>query len=633
MFASGGCRGCRENHPYVPYAIDVDAMTQRQLDGSAPPASGVADAAADHFAARTATLAPPGLGQWTLDGVTLIAPAGNVFVAGILGEFERDGAKAAFAVVRRAAGDDPGGLAYYRVSEGTAVNAAVDVVAPPDLVAPEADCTSAARLLAVGPRSVLVELGTRCPRAMIGRGSRRWIAVVAVKGARPVVRLAVALASDAPEVRVDGEAIDLDGDGVEDVSLRVTLDDAASPSRSSLPVVASVAWLDRPAGLSQNVAVTEASFASLAGSALARGGRAKDASSVSGITAQIRALYRALCAEGGAPKLTAVGGAGTISCGGARALEETGLADVRAFATMGDGLRAALALDRVGRAPATKTAARIAEAGTWVLKASPVVLARSVRAVAAVPNVPSGRIPALGPLAFVPSGKLIVCTKAGAAIVNPENGDEAAAEDVAVWPSAVTSPDLATRWTDVVDPCDGSPLHAKFTSGPHEDGADVALPVPAPLGAGCSLGRKTEFRLVPISWDPTGLQALVDGVPVLVYANLTGASPLNAFVDSPARRGTPRSPDGSALVVATGSGLVVRAGGRDRVFRAPELDGTYEEQQDCTVSNDQVHVACIQAGKVWVGIWPFASDSDMPPSNRGSPTSNRDMPSNKPGSP
>jgi hypothetical protein len=230
-------------------------------------------------------------------------------------------------------------------------------------------------------------------------------------------------------------------------------------------------------------------------------------------------------------------------------------------------------------------------------------VARTLRAVAAVPNVPTGRTPALGPLAFVPSGKLLVCTKAGAAIVNPENGDEAASDDVAVWPSAVTSPDLAVRWSDVVDPCDGSPLRAKFLSGPREEGTDVVLPVPAPLGAGCALGRKTEFRLVPISWDPSGLQALVDGVPVLVYANLGGASPLDAFVDAPARRGTPRSPDGHALVVATSSGLVVRAGGRDRVFRAPELDGFYEEQQDCTVGNDQVHVACIQAGKVWVGAW------------------------------
>jgi hypothetical protein len=601
--ASGGCRGCRDNHPYVPYAIDVDAMTQVQGDASATAPPGASSAAVERFAAKAATPAPPGLAQWTLDGVALMAPEGNVFVSGIVGDFEHDGSKVVFALVRRAAGDDAGGLAYYRASEGTAQHAAVAVIAPPELVASEPDCSPVARLTAVGPRSVLVELGTRCSRAMTGHGARRWIAVVSVNRTRPAVRLAVALAADAPELRVDGEAIDLDGDGVEDVSLRVAMDDAAAQSRCALPVAASLAWLDRPAGLSQNVAATEGSFASLAGSALARAGRAKDASCVPEIGAQIRSLYRAICAEGGAPRMMAVGGTGTISCGGARALEETGLAEVRAFATMGDGLRAALALDRAGRAPATRTVSRIAEAGTWVIKAAPVVLARTVRAVAAVPNVPSGRTPALGPLAFVPSGKLIVCTKAGAAIVNPETGDEAAADDVAVWPSAVTSPDLGVRWTDVIDPCDGSPLRAKFASGPREDAADVVLPVPAPLGAACALGRKSEFRLVPISWDPSGLQALVDGVPVLVHSNLGAASAVDAFVDAPARRGTPRSPDGRALVVATSSGLVVRAGGRDRMFRAPELDGFYEDQQDCTVSNDQVHVACIQAGKVWVGAW------------------------------
>ena len=418
------------------------------------------------------------------------------------------------------------------------------------------------------------------------------------------MRLAVAMASDAPELRVDGEALDEDGDGLDDVSLRMTLDDAAAPARSGPPVAASLAWLDRPAGLSQNVAATEASFSSLAATALARAGRSKDAPAVPAYAAQIRFLYRSLCAEGGSPRVTAVAGAGTIGCGGARALEETGLAEVRAFATMGDGLRAALALDRAERAPATRTPSRVAEASAWVAKAAPVVQARWVRAVAAVPNVPSWRVPALGPLAFVPSGKLLVCTKAGAAIVNPETGDEAAAEDVAVWPSSVTSPDQTLRWTDVSDPCDGSGLHARFTSGPREEGIDVVLPVPSELGPGCAMGRRTDIRVVPIAWDQSGLQALVDGVPVLVASNLGGASLLSTFIDAPARRGTPRSPDGSALVVATSSGLVVRAAGRDRVLRAPELDGSYENQQDCTVGNDQVHVACVQGGKVWVGAWP-----------------------------
>jgi hypothetical protein len=579
-------------------------MTQTGADGALASPTGSSDAAAEHFEPKAATLAPAGLTQWTLDGVTLLAPEGDVFVSGIVGDFERNGSKSAFALVRRAAGDDAGRVAYFRASEGTALHAAVAVVAPQELVRSEPDCSNVSRLTAVGPRSVMVDLGIRCSHAMSGQGPRRWIAFVAVQGARAAVRLGLALASDAPELRVEGEAIDLDGDGLEDVSLRVTQDESSVPSRQGLPVTAAVAWLDRPAGLSQNVAATEASFASLAGSALARGARAKDASSVPAWTAQIRALYRILCAEGGAPKLTPVAGAGTISCGGARALEETGLAEVRAFATMGDGLRAALALDRAGRSPATRTPSRTAEASAWVLKAAPAVTARAVRAIAAVPNVPTGRTPALGPLAFVPSGRLLVCTKAGAAIVNPENGDEAAADDVAVWPSAVTSPDLAVRWTDVVDPCDGSPLRAKFSSGPREDFADVVLPVPAPLGAGCALGRRAEFRLAPVSWDGTGLQALIDGVPVLVYSNLGGSSPLDAFVDAPARRGSPRSPDGHALVVATGSGLIVWAGGRDRLFRAPELEGSYEEQQACTVSNDQVHVACIQAGKAWVGAWP-----------------------------
>jgi hypothetical protein len=42
---------------------------------------------------------------------------------------------------------------------------------------------------------------------------------------------------------------------------------------------------------------------------------------------------------------------------------------------------------------------------------------------------------------------------------------------------------------------------------------------------------------------------------------------------------------------------------RTRILRASELDATYAEQRDCAVSNDATHVACVRAGKAWVGTW------------------------------
>jgi hypothetical protein len=99
------------------------------------------------------------------------------------------------------------------------------------------------------------------------------------------------------------------------------------------------------------------------------------------------------------------------------------------------------------------------------------------------------------------------------------------------------------------------------------------------------------------------LEAIVEGQPLLVAPETSRASLLAALVDSPATRGAPRSPDGKVLVTSTSAGLLVRSATRTRLLRAPELDGTWAEQRDCTVSNDATHVACVRAGKAWVGAW------------------------------
>jgi hypothetical protein len=95
----------------------------------------------------------------------------------------------------------------------------------------------------------------------------------------------------------------------------------------------------------------------------------------------------------------------------------------------------------------------------------------------------------------------------------------------------------------------------------------------------------------------------VEGQPLLVAPETARASLLAAFLDSPAARGAPRSPDGKVLVASTSAGLLVRGATRARLLRAPELDGTWGEQRDCAVSNDATHVACVRAGKAWVGAW------------------------------
>jgi hypothetical protein len=297
-----------------------------------------------------------------------------------------------------------------------------------------------------------------------------------------------------------------------------------------------------------------------------------------------------------------VAGTGAIGCGTARALENAGLAEVRAYATMGDPLRAALALDRAQRPPASRTPARATEAQGWITQLAPAAGSRTVRAIAAVPVAARGHEPSWGPLAFEPGGKLLVRTAAGVVRVDPDQGDETAAGEGADWKPGVISPDGSDRWIEAYDPCDGLPLRATFATGGGDDMRDVALPVPAPLGGRCAGSRGAPARAIPVGWGKVGLEAIVEGEPILVTPDLSSAAPLAAFLDGPAARGAPRSPGGKAYVIPTEAGLVVR-GARARLFRARALDGTYADQRACVVADDEVHVACVRGGKAWVGVW------------------------------
>jgi hypothetical protein len=185
--------------------------------------------------------------------------------------------------------------------------------------------------------------------------------------------------------------------------------------------------------------------------------------------------------------------------------------------------------------------------------------------------------------------------------VDPDAGDEASAMDVKAWAEAVTSPDGALRWIETYDACDGVALHATFAGG--DDMHDVALPVAPSLGDRCAGSRGAPARALAVAWGPGGLEAVVEGQPVLMAPATGHASLLATLLDSPSVPGAPRSPDGKAFVASTSAGLLVRLGARSRLLRAPELDGAWAEQRDCAVSNDATHVACVRSGKAWVGAW------------------------------
>lgn len=598
-----GRHGCRGDHPYVPYTIgsaESSPQAARVADDARAPPSAV-EPSGDPFASRESLRAPLGASRWEVGGLTLEAPDGLVFVSGLVSNPDGQGESGAFAIARPPDGNDPGEALYYRTSQdGPPVVAGT--FAPPAGLARDASCEPIDRLAELGRHSALVEIGTRCSQSA-GAAPVRWIAVVD-GGASPAVRLAATVADPvgAPDLFIDASVADRDRDGRDDVALRVSLEGGGAPLEPGPHVSAILAWLDRPAGLSRDAEATESSFEALAESAQTDAERAETAPAVPRFAAQVRALWRAVCAGGGNPRLLAVAGTGAIACGAGLALENLGLAEVRAYIAMGDPLRAALALDRADRPPAMHTATRVSEAQKWIATLAPIAAARMLRAVAAVPVQSRGREPAWGPLAFDANGKLLVETRAGVVRVDPDFGDEASA-GLAAWDTRVASPDGGARWIETYDPCDGLPLRATFELASGSDDRDIALPVPAPLAARCSGSRGAPMRAVPIAWGARGLEALLEGDMVLVSPDLTQAAVLATLLGQPSKPGGPRSPDGKTLVVATDAGFLVRGEARARLLRGEELDGTYAEQRDCTVSNDATHVACVRAGRAWVGTW------------------------------
>jgi hypothetical protein len=602
-----GCRGCHENHPYVPYSVGSsetgDASTS--LVTAAGTDGGLAVDAGAPFAGLEGVSAPPGLVQWTIDGVTLRAPDGCVFVEARTGDVDGDGHPDAFALVGppRDGGDAFADRVVFYRGLGSAEPLDAAAAFPSPIHAPaDASCAPIARLVSAGTASVFAEIGAHCTGAT-PRGPDRWVAVVSA-GSAPQVRIAATIADPpgAPGLAVDADVSDRDHDGRSDVALRVTLVPGDAIPASARPLAATLAWVDRPAGLSGDGAATESSFAAMSSWAAARAARAKDAAEVPAYVAGIRALWRAVCADGGSPRVVAVTGTGTVTCGSGRALEEAGLADVHAYAALGDAVRAALAFDRAERPPATRTPSRATEAQKWIASVATPASVRLFRAVAAVPIALSVREPSWGPLAFEPSGKLLVKTRAGVVRVDPDLGDEVDA-GVAPWKSAVTSPDGIAQWIEAYDPCDGLPLRATFTLSGGRDERDLELPIAPPLSGRCAGARGAPARTTPIAWGPAGLEAIVAGELVAVAADLAHGAPLAGLLGQPYTPGSPRSPDGKAYVLATGAGLLIRSADHTRLLRASEIDGTYGDQQGCAVSNDMTHVACVHAGTAWVGTW------------------------------
>jgi len=596
VFALVGCKGCKNEHPYVPYSIGGDGGAEGVGD---KPTLTVAGDDGGAFQEQPAEKAPANTTEWALGGVSVRAPAGSVFELGLARDLDGDGATDVVAITRLAANaGDPGTLVFYKSTpQGMTQSSPIATGSLPKM----GQCTATRRLAQVGKRSVLVELGQKCTPQPT-RDPSRWVAVLAFTPlARTHFSASVVDPPNAPALFFNVDASDRDGDTIDDVSVRVSIEGGGGPLEPLSRTTATLGWFDRPAGMSRDGDDPDGSLRLLSATAQALAAKPKEAAGVPPRVRAIRGLFSALCNEGGAPRLLKVLGDAPLSCGSSRALEEAGLAEVRAYATMGDALMATTALSRAQLAPATKSPNRGKDAESWILGASPAVSATSVRQVAAVPLIERGRQPAWGALAFEASGKLLVRTANGVVRMDPETGDELDARDVSPWSMAVISPDGGSRFIEAYNACDGLVLHATLAPTANGDMTDVELPIVPALASHCATSKGEPVTATPIAWGAAGLEAIVDGSLILVSPQ-GRASVLQSLMNQAVSPGAPRSPDGKTLVTPTSLGIVVRAA-KSRTLRASELDGAYAELRDCAVSDDGTRVACVRAGHAFVGQW------------------------------
>ena len=564
--ALGGCaRACKNEHPYVPAE---PTKTTAVVDASAPPI------AAD--ASFGATLeAVPGTTTIDLEGTIVSMPEREIVLA-MIGDMNGDGAQDALAIVRPPA--PPEGRAGTTSGELVSFHARAPdpvVVARGPTIGVDPTCVPVARLERAGPSMVFAEIGASCTKTT----ATRSLTVTRVS-IDPFVRFEASISDPpgAPRLAVRADEIDRDEDGPTDVVLTVTLDGVA----------AKLAYLERRGDALRDIDEPEQSLSALATRAAKSAGKAKEAAVVPPLVGQIRALYRALCLEGGAPRFTPKNG--PIACGPSKALDDAGIAEVRAWATLGDPLRAFAAA-------AELTPRRATELGKTLATTAPSLDAKTSRTLNVLADEPKPQ-PEWGALAFESNAKLLVRHGEKVSRVDLSTWEQ---EDtnIPAWPAHVVAPDGKERWLEAYNACDGVALRSTFALVTEGDVADVQLPIAPRLGTKCAGGKGEPVTAIPVAWSSRGLEAIVAGQPVMIDVDKKTASLLPTLSEDAPARGSPRSANGKAITIPTAQGVLVRAADKWTLRRGSDL-APYTELRGCTTTDDGTIVACQKKGRIVV---------------------------------
>ncbi|MES1185430.1 MAG: hypothetical protein ABUL60_16580 [Myxococcales bacterium] len=566
--AALGCDGCQKEKPYTPFG--VTSAVPSEADSATPPPAPSAKIEPGKFPA--ALVAPAGSRKLRMGELTLDAVPRYVFDrALVLGE----GATRQVVAWLKADADAhdvvPGLLMAYGAG-----GQAKQVMTLPSFVPIAPGCVHATRLVQTGPSSVLVDTVATCPAGLLARVPVEAVSVVSPASSRPeVLTLRIAQPATGEALAIDEDSSDRDGDGREDVKLVFTL---TSPEGAKAS--ATLAFVDRAAGVSRDAAEPRASLTLAAKALLAKAGPTASAE-----VDATRRLLGTLCAEGATPRVFDAEGS-AIRCE-----ELGGVVDILARAEVlsrlaaKDALGAAAVVTRADwyfkRISADAEKSITKELTKRLLAVSPSAVALNAR-----PKAVKG--PHWSPLWFEQDGSLLVQTDAGLVRASRDGSTEAPVDadgGTPAWPLDVTDAS-GRRLTGALCACDTSEVQLAFSdaAGPQAAGLPTRLLSPRP--GGC----KGRFSCP----DPVPVATSAEGFSVLLGGALSEPRKSGKALPSP---GSARSPDGAWLVATTALGLLV-TGQTQELWKLPEGPVDTRRAQDCVVANDRAAVACVAGDKV-----------------------------------
>lgn len=557
---AASCRGCGEDKPYTPFAVQSALPGADAGPDGAPSAP---SAAASSSGPTKALAAPPNSRRWLLGLRELVAPDGLLFSLAVPGAAEGDFVAWLVADPADAGTRGAGELWFFPASEGPR-----RLEPLPGFVPTGPTCKLEPRLERTGAASVTLDVSARCDTALIARAPVRAVVVAAIGASRPLLELRASSPAPDETLELTSTSTDHDRDGRDDVTLSVRVGTGKGP-RAEAPLV----FFDRTAGTARDAAEPRRTLERLAAREAARAKTRKVAEDVLAMVGVIRRLMGSLCAEGGTPRLFDRDGA-PFSCGSlAAAADSLMAAELDATLALGRVREAFGVVERDGWYFGKMGAATKKRAETVLLEAIEPVSAR-VTPVELRPMFTAGAH--FAPLWFDAAGILFVRTAGGVQRVEDPNAPSP--PDPSVAPPDFGVRDGGHLLVSPIFSCDRSETTLMFDGAP---AGVTTLLAPRPGACGrTSFDPKVTLR--PIS---TGLT-----VSALIGAAKVGEE--GKAVSVP--QGSARSPDGQTLAVPTRFGLLLDGAKQRLLAGVPEPDKLTE----CVPANGGTRAACVQNGKV-----------------------------------